>query len=279
LAKIRKESIDEIFKKNKEAPDKIFEPEEDTLWNNMNKENFKIHGDNPLENNPFHYTERVYFELSNLCNYSIFHKKCPLNHQKEVKILPLSVIKGVIDCLSKYQFAREFAFHNYNEPLIDPRLFYLIKYAKEKCPKSYVYICTNGFYFNQTIGEELASFGVSKIHISIYSRKELERLRKIHLSIPIQLEVIKLDETLNIYSCHKLNLKKECSAPLREIIITREAKVSLCCYDWAYIYTFGNLERKSLDEIIRDGLMYEVYKRLSRGERFLNICKNCQWTR
>lgn len=279
LAKVRSKSVDKLFEENLKEPDKLVEVSDDPLWRNMREEKLRLQDNNPLKNNPFYYTERISFELSNLCNYSNIHMKCPLHREEQTKILPLRIIKETIDTLSNYQFAGRVAFHNYNEPLIDPRLFTLVEYTHKKCPDAYIYICTNGFYLDQTIAEELEAFGVSKIHVSIYSKKDLRRLQRINLSIPCELEVMKLDDTLNIYSAPGANSKLKCFAPLNEIIITKDARISLCCFDWANIYTFGSLKEKPINKILCDGLMYDVYSRLSNGERFLNICKNCKGSR
>jgi len=270
---------EKMMQNNFKAPENPFGPVKDPVWEKIKKENFEIPDDSPLKKNPFHYTEKISFELSNFCNYSMYHQKCPAHLQKELKVLPLSLIEKTIDTLGKYNFSGKIAFHNYNEPLIDPRLFYILKYTKEKCPNASFYICTNGYYLDQTIGEELAAFGVTKIHVSIYFKKELERLQKIKLPVPCDLQVMELDDTLNIYSGPIKDCNKKCSAPLREVVVSKDGDISLCCYDWAYIYKFGNLKEKTLDQIVSSGLMYKIYSELSEGNRFLNICKNCRWHR
>ncbi len=264
------------FRENLREPSKSFKVIRDPLWEEMKKQNFTFPEDNPLKNNPFHYTQQIFFELSNLCNYSRLHGRCPLHHERGVRILPLHIIQETIDVLSKHRFEGTIAFHNYNEPLIDPRLFHLLKYAREKCPKSEIYIYTNGFYLDQTILDELVAFGLSRIHVSIYSMKELKRIKKIYFPISYELEVVGLDDTLEAYSKSELNLKKKCFAPLGNVIITRDAEISLCCFDWAHVYTFGNLKEQPLDEILRSDFLYAVYKKLSNGERFLDVCKRCR---
>ena len=193
--------------------------------------------------------------------------------------MPAKIVFDILDFIAKYDFAGRIAFHNYNEPLIDPRLFKFVEYARSVCPNSDIYICTNGFYLTQTLANELVAAGVSSIHVSGYFRKEFDRLSKIQLNIPYEVEATRLDDTLKAYERPKNNSKKPCFDPLNEILITREARMSLCCLDWRRLYSFGDLQEQTLEEIIKSRNVQTVYQRLSKGDRFLDICKRCDWTR
>jgi radical SAM protein with 4Fe4S-binding SPASM domain len=230
--------------------------------------------------NPFQYTSRVSIELSNLCNYANIHKKCPLSLEVEKKILSSNVVMEVINTLGEFGFTGTIAFHTYNEPLIDPRLFKFIEQTRKACPACNIYILTNGYYLTQMLALELMEIGVSSIHVSAYTSKEYDRLSKIKLNIPYEVEkMILMDQVLAIYQSPFIDHKATCFAPLNEIIITREGDISLCCRDWQRRYTFGNLYEKGFNEIMKEGLMHAVYKRLKDGDRFLDICRRCSWTR
>lgn len=231
------------------------------------------------DENILKYTSRVSIELSNLCNYAEIHKKCPLHDVTEPTILPTKIVFNVLDTLKSNDFQGTIAFHTYNEPLMDPRLFKFIEYAHDVCPKSEIYICTNGYYLNQILLDELINIGVSKIHVSAYSKSEFKRLSKLKSNISFSVEMMKLDDRLHLYETKENNRKKPCYAPLNEIIIAREGCISLCCLDWQRLYTYGNLYKQTLEEVIRSGELHAVYKKLSKGERFLPICKKCGWSR
>jgi 2-deoxy-scyllo-inosamine dehydrogenase (SAM-dependent) len=231
------------------------------------------------ESDLFKYTNRVSIELSNLCNYSMMHKKCPINKIKKPIILPSKIVYSVINTLKRYSFSGQIAFHTYNEPLIDPRLFKFIEVAKESCPSCKIYICTNGYYLDQVMAEELSSIGVTEIHVSAYSDREMERLSKINVNIPFSTERMKLDERLNFYETSEKFIFKPCHAPLSEIIVTRKGKISLCCLDWKRKYLFGDLHYQNLEEILRKGKLHSLYAKLSKGERNLYLCRRCGWVR
>ena len=234
----------------------------------------------PVNGDIFKLTTRITLELSNICNYSLFHKKCPLSLEREKIILSSKIVYAILDVLGRYNYKGQIAFHNYNEPLIDPRLFKFIEYSKQKCPNSLIYFSTNGFYLNQIMVDELIEIGLNRLHISAYNKNEYERLKKINIRIPHSVELLSLDERLNkVYNSSNGNNKNPCLAPLNEIIINRDAKISLCCLDWQRRYSFGDLHNQTLEEIIRDGNLINIYNRLSRGDRFLDICKGCNWSR
>jgi sulfatase maturation enzyme AslB (radical SAM superfamily) len=158
-------------------------------------------------------------------------------------------------------------------------LFKFIEVAKKSCPSGEVYICTNGYYLDQVMAEELANIGVSKINVSVYSDSEMKRLSKIKVNIPLSTERMRLDDRLNFYDNSEKDKFEPCYAPLNEIIITRDGKISLCCLDWKRKYIFGDLHYQKLEEILMEGNMHSFYFKLSKGERFLSLCRRCGWAR
>jgi len=229
---------------------------------------------------PFDKTKRIAFELSNLCNYSDIHAgKCPISEIKGKKILSEEIVYQVLKSCQKYDYRGYIAFDVYNEPLIDPRLMMFIKKTKEMLPKATVVIQSNGFYFDQTLANELEKNGVGLIRVSAYTPEEKERLEQIKLNIPYKVTPIILDGRIEIYAESEKNLNKPCLAPLNEILVTHDAKVLLCCWDWKRQNVFGDLKQQSLEEILLSPKIRETYERLSKGDRFLDICKRCVHSR
>ena len=249
-------------------------------YNNGIIEDFK-YLDKSLNENILKFTNRVSIELSNICNYSNCHIKCPLSKNKNEKtILPLEIIEKVLIELSTYDFSGTISFHTYNEPLIDPRLFYIIKLAKKKCPNAKIYILSNGFYFNQTLADELVMIGVDRIDITAYSLNDFERLKKVKIKKPYSIflssKTEDLDDRLEIYEDYtEDSIKKPCYNMLNDILITCDAKIDLCCLDWKRIYCFGDLKKQSIKQIILETEMYNIFLDLAKGIRNHTICKNC----
>jgi 2-polyprenyl-3-methyl-5-hydroxy-6-metoxy-1,4-benzoquinol methylase len=228
----------------------------------------------------FRFTEHVYLELSNLCNYADSHKACPVNKLQEGRtILPCRIVADVLETLGRHYFSGRIGFHTYNEPLMDPRLLDFVKKARSLCPESEIYICTNGYYLNQDLAVELVQAGVSSFHVSVYSEPEEDRLKKIKVLVDYSVRRMRLDERLNLYNLEASGCNKPCYCPLYQIIVTAGGRISLCCLDWQRRHCFGNLNEQSFEEAMKNEQMWLTYERLSRGERFLDLCKRCRTAR
>lgn len=225
----------------------------------------------------------IFFELSNICNYSYIHKKCPLSDIDKKITLQTNVIKKVIKELKQIDYAGEIAFHVYNEPLIDQRLFYLTEYAKDTCKKSKIRLMTNGFYLTQDLADEIYEYGVDKIEVSLYSQKEEERIRQIqfrNINISFYDYYSKcLDNRKEIYEREVQRNTLPCYSLNTEIIVRHTADVDLCCLDWDMKHLFGNLQNSTLEEILSTPKVQEVQYNLKQGKRYLELCKRCDWQR
>lgn len=229
--------------------------------------------------NPFEHTTSVAIELSNLCQYSWLHTKCPLHLEmespfvvKEPKILPAHIVYSVLDELGQHDYSKQISFHQYNEPLIDPRLFEFVRYARGKCPDSKIVILTNGHYLTPVLAEELTEAGVTEILVTPYGGT-------LGIKDYCYLKRLDLDDRLTMYDRPPINSKKPCFAPLTQVCVTKDAEISLCCMDWKRQYIFGDLNRCSLEQILCSEIVQNAYRRLSQGDRFLALCQRCNTAR
>lgn len=226
----------------------------------------------------FAYTDRVTIQLSNICNMAHLHKECPLSRAKEKITLPKKIVYHVIDILKKYGYKKLVSFHSYSEPLIDPRLQAFIEYIKRECPEAKPFVCTNGFMLTQEILDDLTESGLAAIRLSAYSQAEFQRMKTLNYKIPHRFSHYPTTGWLNrssVYNRQQINLKKPCHSPLVDLRIMCDGKISLCCVDYENRYIFGSLHEKSLEDILLSGELHRTYKRLSSGDRFLDICKRC----
>ncbi len=209
-------------------------------------------------NNIFEHTTRITFELSNLCNFRDRHPKCPASLVKEPIILSEAIIYHVLETCKEYNYKGTIAFHRYNEPTNDPRLMLFIEKARDVCGS--ILLMTNGSYYNKMLEKEFYAHGVTEIMVSKYPGTGF-------------------DDRLEMLMKSDLNLKKPCFAPLNDITINCEGKMALCCYDWKNMHTFGDLNNQTLPEILMSDEVYNTYKCLSKGDRFLTFCKKCSGER
>ncbi len=223
---------------------------------------------------------RVSFELSNSCCYSYMHKKCPCSMYKEKHILSSDIVYSAIDELSTIDYSGVIAFHRYNEPLIDPRLFQFIEYVNKKIPKAKILILTNGFYLTQVILDELSKYHLWCIAVSSYSLKEHERLSGLKTHVPYYVFFSVLDDRKSIYERGVLNCTLPCFNPLNDFNILSTGEVGLCCLDYENRFTFGSLgEGRTIASVLSSEAYTTVCNELREGKRRLLICKNCDWAR
>ena len=70
---------------------------------------------------------------------------------------------ALLDSLSAARFAGWFAFHNYNEPLADPRLLERVADARERLPHAKLELHTNGDFLDRLMLDALAGLGVELV--------------------------------------------------------------------------------------------------------------------
>jgi len=226
-----------------------------------------------------HRIKRISFELSNICNYAYCHKKCPLHGQKEKVVLPSRIVRETIDEVAQINYDGVFAFHIYSEPLIDPRLFSFITYAKTKCPKSKILILTNGFYLNQQIADELAGLKIWILAVTAYSRSEFNRFSQLDVKIPYYVFEADFVDMKHLYHRTPVCMKTPCHAPVADVSVACSGDVVLCCRDWKRMHKFGNLCQQNLCSILNKKETLEAYNSLINGERKLYLCLRCDWGR
>jgi hypothetical protein len=223
--------------------------------------------------------QRVSFQLSNLCNYASIHTRCPLHGQTAKQVLPAGVVRDTIGELGAVGFDGVIAFHIYNEPLNDPRLFSFIEYSRHVCPGGRVLILTNGFYLTQIIADELAALGIWNLAVSAYSQSEYDRLAGLQVKVPYKVFLARLDGRLDQYDRPPMDLSKPCMAPVRDLSIGPDGSVILCCLDWKQFHVFGNLKLETLSSILSKESIRSAYRDLLGGNRSLHLCRRCDWVR
>lgn len=221
----------------------------------------------------------VAIELSNLCNYACFHKKCPASKIDEKIIMPLSDIKEIIEQLVRMDFKGTICFQIYNEPLIDPRLFLIIEYVKKKLADVKVLLYTNGYYLTNSLVKDIQSGFGDIIVATAYGEEEFIRLINLNISIPYYVLWGNLDNRL---LWQKELKKSKCNVPcislFSQLPIWANGDVGLCCIDCFQKAVLGNIREVSLQEIINDIEIRKYMESLLQGRRQeVKYCSICEW--
>lgn len=234
-------------------------------------------------NDLFNNVEGVGLMLSNLCNYAYMHPKCPASCIKEKEILSSKTVKRIIDELAVRKFDGVLYFHVYNEPMIDPRLFSFIEYAKKTMPQCKVLVYSNGYYLNQVMVNELEEIGTDILAVTGYGKEEYKRLLALDVKIPYRIVWGNLDDRLDLYNVSSDECNKKynpCRTFITTVNIYSNGDIGICCLDHKHPYNLGNIIDESLEKILNYERIINIQKNLLNGCRCdLPICKNCNWVR
>lgn len=222
---------------------------------------------------------RITIELSNRCNYATWHKLCPTSTYREVKITPLKIIKEIVAELKRVKWGEDkvMAFHVYNEPGIDPRLYWIIDHVTQQLPGIKPYLMTNGWYMNGELMRELIGVGLSKATITMYSKAELTRLKPQIIDLPqVHIHIGNLKEKL-LSPGDGPDGYKQCFSPFCDLTIRSPGLIGMCCLDYDNTVTFGDLSKDPLSTILKreESRMGKLNEDLKRRVRTEAVCKLC----
>jgi len=221
----------------------------------------------------------VAFEISNRCNYSRIHTRCPVNPDAEPVFLKTQIIKDSLEYLGSIGFAGELYFSIYNEPLIDPRFFMLVEFAKKHCPNCRIQLFTNGWNLNQQMVDELLDLGVGMFMVSAYSLSEEKRLTGLEYKVPSDSRPhpvlrIDLDDRMGIYDLPPVQTGP-CWMPTIYPFVNHRGQFALCCHDYRYEIVFGDLRHQSFEDVFKSNIRQDAIQALESGNRVFDICKRC----
>lgn len=113
----------------------------------------------------------IEIETSSLCNRRCVW--CPnYDHARgtEEHYLPMAIWQKLLAELSLLEYRGRFAFHNYNEPLYDPRIFNLVAQARQALPHAYLVLYTNGDPLSALKVRDLMTNGLNEIRVTLYPK-------------------------------------------------------------------------------------------------------------
>lgn len=217
--------------------------------------------------------------ISNLCNYACIHNKCPASKIKQKEIMSVEKFQSIILELKAMQFKGTVAYHIYNDPMIDPRLFAFVKYVREQMPDVKSLIYTNGYYLNQEMINDLERLPIDVLIVTGYGKKEYERLLRLDVHIPFRIYYGNLDDRLENYSSGEKQVDKRiCRTFITELPIYTNGDIGLCCLDYKHEYGLGNVFESGLEKCINSGKMRKLQEELLNGDRSAyGLCSRCSW--
>jgi radical SAM protein with 4Fe4S-binding SPASM domain len=115
----------------------------------------------------------LFVDPSSICNFRC--KFCPNGHPEIIKesgrtqcTMDFDLYKKIIDDLKEFDKPlKTLRLYKDGEPLLNPNLSFMIKYAKDSNHVQYIDTTTNGFFINNSWLEPIIEAGLDKINISV----------------------------------------------------------------------------------------------------------------
>lgn len=218
---------------------------------------------------------------------------CPVGHERRpVRKMPEELFRRIIDQLAARKYAGEIALHFYNEPTLDQRLGELIRYAHERCPRSYIYFSSNGDFLTLEKFRGYVRAGLSEVHLTQYDREPKPALRDflagltaedrrhVHFRVKVVDDYPYWRNRAGHLPDRRLAnpLVRRCLRPERQLVIDAAGKVAQCCCDYRADRDLGDAAAGNVFDIWRSAAFHAIRKHLRKGDRAaIPLCRECDW--
>ncbi len=202
------------------------------------------------------------------------------------QLMPMDTIKDLLGQLVDMNFRGHVCLQHYNEPLMDPRIADIGRYAISLRQFSCVFICTNADYINEQNAKEIDG-AFDGMFVALYMSDEAQKPREERLSGWFKTTQLWFTKGLHIPThfspdfptewLAESHLARPCSEPEKRLIINHKGECLLCCDDMVGNFGLGNIRDKTLHEL----WFGEKHQRMIRdleaagGRRLHAYCSNC----
>ena len=232
----------------------------------------------------------IEIETINRCNNDCSF--CPANRGKDIRKLKKmddALFEKIIDELSKMNYTGRVSLFSNDEPLLDDRIIKFVRYAREKLPKAFHSLYTNGILLDKYKYMELIH-NLDYLRINNYNDdlvlndniKELASEEIDEENCLVEVEVRKKTQILqnrgglSPNNSESMRFESPCILPFVQMVIRPDGSVSRCCQDVYGNETLGNVSKNSILEVF-NGDKYTQYRNaMLKGERSsLGYCNSC----
>lgn len=224
----------------------------------------------------------VSIEINNRCPVAEqgAHPKCPAHLMgpptMAYRTMPTNMILSILDTLGSLDYAGLIMFSIHNEPLSDPRFFWLADQLYLRAPKARLRVLTNSLSLNRELMEDLKRYDCT-YEIDAYSPAEMKRMQAEGINVKTVCGRTH-DNRLGLYErpYHGRTDLAPCSA-WNHLTIFHTGEICVCCMDWARKEVLGDLRRISLFAFLASPAWIDTARRIKAGERWHDLCRRCVW--
>lgn len=225
----------------------------------------------------------IQFETIQGCNRKCWH--CPNRTIPSTgATMPEDLIDKILTDLEEMDYRGSVRPYLMNEPFLDPRMPAIMAEIRQRLPKAFCVVNTNGQLLPIATAKKLNALGV-KLRISAYEPEILRafwplRGRYLHVT---DLTGISQDSTPEVFYNRAGMVEGlgsgptsgPCYYPFAQLYIRHDGRAVLCCSDYRSQVVMGNVRARKLLTVFNSAIYKRYRTQLSQGKRLGPLCSKC----
>ena len=235
--------------------------------------------------------DAIALETTTYCNFRCTF--CPNSKhdrglEENKKDMDTEMFKRIVDELAAYNYKGSFFLHYYGEPLTDSRLPELVKYVRDKLPRSKIKINSNGSLLTIELYKRLIEAGINHFHITQYADIMVLNMRKLFSFLkenpdyPDKIIYRRFGENMTVYNRggelevgDVSDQRPICAYPNYTLQVDYNGDVLICCNDYHSSIPMGNVENEKLIDIWNKPRFKKIRSEVRNKIYNLELCKKC----
>jgi radical SAM protein with 4Fe4S-binding SPASM domain len=210
---------------------------------------------------------------------------CPVaKDPKPKRFIEPSVLNRIVEDLAEMKFSGRFAYHHYNEPLLNRGLERLVATARTALPRATHVIYTSGDHLTADRHASLRAAGINEFVVTDHGPLHgaaRDPAAEAEFRSRAGVRYRKMGEAAALFNRGGLiermhpRTHRRCYYPAYEIVIDIEGNVIMCCNDYYGEAKFGNVMNSKLADIWSSAALVETRRNLARGRFESRLCRAC----
>ena len=230
----------------------------------------------------------ISLETVNVCNRKCHF--CKFGQPKGIEPysrMPMHLIVKILLNLQDLKFTGRVSLFKINEPMMDRRIFDLVRLTKAILPDCYCTVLSNGDMIDGAACDKFKAAGLDNLSVSVYDDDTWRRITTLNWAYDEWIYLTDRRMPDDMYDNRGGNVvldrtlprdtqKKDCLRPSTMLNVNPDGKVGLCCVDFYNEVLMGDCSKQTLEEIWFSP-EYERYRTelRSHGREHLKLCNTC----
>ncbi len=259
----------------------------------VHDQSIKIHSTEPSGKRMIAFFNSILIETTNTCTRQCWFCKFGQDRKDEKKIrMDWETIEKIVYNLRDIKYKGRISWFLINEPLIDDRIFEIVRFTKINCPRAFVSLSSNGDLLQENTYQRLRRCGLDAMGVNIYDDKTYHKISSFRNSQRLVLFDRRdpyrmvldnrggnIKEKSRIFKDNRLRfINYSCARPFHMMAVKATGQVVLCCADMYGDVVMGDTKKDRL-ETIWNNQSFAFYREcLEReGRKGLVLCQRCSY--